>query len=53
MSNAQNPWHAHVYYDRESWDAAQRLHQQLSDMLAGGTFADLMLVGQMYDRGDA
>jgi aromatic ring-cleaving dioxygenase len=51
MSNAQNPWHAHVYYDRESWDVAQRLHQQLSDMLAGGSFADLVLVGQMYDRG--
>jgi len=51
MSNARNPWHAHVYYDEQSWDAAQLLHQQLSDMLAGGTFADLVLVGQMYDRG--
>ena len=51
MNNAQNPWHAHVYSDRESWDSAQRLPQQLSDMLAGGAFADLVLVGQMYDRG--
>lgn len=51
MTNARNPWHAHVYYDEQSWDAAQLLHQQLSDMLAGGTFADLVLVGQMYDRG--
>jgi DOPA 4,5-dioxygenase len=51
MTQAQNPWHAHVYYDEESWDAAQRLHQQLSDMLTEGTFADLVLVGQMYERG--
>jgi aromatic ring-cleaving dioxygenase len=51
MTNPMNPWHAHVYYDRESWDAAQRLHQQLSDLLASGEFADLVLIGQMYDRG--
>lgn len=51
MTTSQNPWHAHIYYDKESWDAAQLLHQQLSDLLADGTFADLVLVGQMYDRG--
>ena len=51
MTNSLNPWHAHVYYDEQSWDAAQLLHQQLSDQLAGGTFAGLVLVGQMYDRG--
>ena len=51
MTHAKNPWHAHVYYDEQSWDAAQLLHQQLSDLLAGGTFPGLVLVGQMYDRG--
>ena len=51
MTMSTDPWHAHVYYDRETWDVAERLHQELSDMLAGGTFADLVLVGQMYDRG--
>ena len=51
MTTPNDPWHAHVYYDQESWDAAELLHQELSDMLAGGTFADLVLVGQMYDRG--
>ena len=51
MTNPKNPWHAHIYYDRESWDAAQLLHQQFSELLASGTFADLVLVGQMYDRG--
>jgi len=51
MTNPRDPWHAHVYYDQESWDTAHRLHQQLCDLLAGGTFADLVLVGQMYDSG--
>lgn len=51
MSNPKNPWHAHIYYDRETWAAAERLHQELSDLIASGTFADLVLVGQMYDRG--
>jgi aromatic ring-cleaving dioxygenase len=50
MSNARNPWHAHVYYDQQSRDTAQRLHQQLCELLAEGSFADLVLVGQMYDR---
>jgi DOPA 4,5-dioxygenase len=51
MTNERNPWHAHVYYDRESWDVAQRLHERLNEMLEAGTFAGLVLVGQMYDRG--
>ena len=51
MTNARNPWHAHIYYDEQSWDDAQRLHQEFSELLASGTFADLVLVGQMYERG--
>jgi aromatic ring-cleaving dioxygenase len=51
MSNARNPWHAHVYYDRESWSVAQSLHQQLADMLKRGSLPGLVLVGHMYDRG--
>lgn len=50
MSNPRDPWHAHIYYDRQSWEAAELLHQQLSDMLADGAVAGLVLVGQMYDR---
>jgi aromatic ring-cleaving dioxygenase len=49
MTNPKAPWHAHVYYDPQNWDIARRLHQQLSDMLVEGTFADLVLVGHMYD----
>jgi aromatic ring-cleaving dioxygenase len=51
MTNPQNPWHAHVYYDRASWEIARLLHQQLSDMLTSGTFPDLVMIGQMYDTG--
>ena len=51
MTNPTNPWHAHVYYDMESWDTAQLVHQQLSEMVVTGTCAGLVLVGQMYDKG--
>ncbi len=51
MTNDLNPWHAHVYYDTATWDVALRLHQQLQEMLARGSFAGLVLVGHMYDRG--
>jgi len=51
MTSARNPWHAHVYYDQDSWDAARLLHQQFSELLANGSFADLVMVGQMYDTG--
>jgi DOPA 4,5-dioxygenase len=49
--NPRDPWHAHVYYDPETWHIAERLHQQLSHLLVDGAFADLVLVGHMYDRG--
>ena len=47
----RDPWHAHIYYDQQSWQLAERLHQQLSNMLVDGSFEDLVLVGHMYDRG--
>ena len=49
--NPRDPWHAHVYYDRQSWPVAERLHQQLSSLLVEGSFPDLVLVGHMYDQG--
>jgi DOPA 4,5-dioxygenase len=51
MANPADPYHAHVYYDDSTWDVAERLHQELSDMLVSGTLANLVLVGKMYDRG--
>jgi aromatic ring-cleaving dioxygenase len=46
-----DPWHAHVYYDERTWQAARQLHQELSDMLVGGTLPNLVLVGKMYETG--
>lgn len=51
MTNPADPYHAHVYYDDSTWEVAERLHQELSDMLVSGTLANLVLVGKMYDRG--
>jgi DOPA 4,5-dioxygenase len=46
-----DPFHAHVYYDEQSWDTARRLHQELSEMLVTGTMPNLVLVGKMYETG--
>jgi len=51
MTHDRNPWHAHIYYDRSSWNAAETLHRELGDMLKNGTCDGLVLVGHMYDRG--
>jgi len=46
-----HPYHAHVYYDDRTWDTAQRLHQELSNMVVAGSLPNLVLVGKMYDTG--
>jgi aromatic ring-cleaving dioxygenase len=51
MTNPADPYHAHVYYDDDSWEVAERLHQELSDRLVSGTLPNLVLVGKMYDSG--
>lgn len=51
MTNPTDPYHAHVYFDANSLPVAQRLHQDLNDMLADGSLADLILVGKMHDKG--
>jgi aromatic ring-cleaving dioxygenase len=51
MTDPNNPWHAHIYYDHGTWNAAETLHQQLTDMLMRGTCEGLVLVGQMYETG--
>ena len=49
--NPSDPYHAHIYYEQDSWDKARRLHQDLSDRLVSGTLANLVMVGRMYDTG--
>ena len=51
IADPKHPYHAHIYYDRDSWDVAERLHQELSDMQLSGAMPNLVLVGKMYDRG--
>lgn len=51
MTNPMNPWHAHVYYDQDSWNPAVALHRELGEALKNGTWPGLVLVGHMYDRG--
>jgi aromatic ring-cleaving dioxygenase len=46
-----DPYHAHVYYDRDCWDVARRLHQELCDMQLSGALPELVLVGKMYEKG--
>ena len=49
--NPTDPYHAHIYYDEDSWAVAERLHQELSDMQLSGAIPGLVLVGRMYDKG--
>jgi DOPA 4,5-dioxygenase len=49
--NPADPYHAHIYYDQESWDKARRLHQDLSDRIVSGAIVDLLMVGRMYETG--
>jgi DOPA 4,5-dioxygenase len=51
MTNPNDPWHAHIYYDQHTWSAAETLHRQLGEMLKQGTCDGLVLVGRMYDKG--
>jgi DOPA 4,5-dioxygenase len=44
-------WHAHVYYDRDTWSVAEQLHQKLNELKTSGAIPNLVLVGKMYDRG--
>ena len=46
-----DPWHAHVYYDRDTWSVAEQLHQKLNELKTSGAIPNLVLVGKMYDRG--
>ena len=45
------PWHAHVYYDRDTWSVAEQLHLKLIDLKSSGAIPNLVLVGKMYDKG--
>ena len=42
------PYHAHIYYDLDERDSAERLHQQFSTTARSGV-VNVLFVGQMRD----
>jgi len=50
LTDAQAPFHAHIYYDAASRAAAERLRSELQAQMGQGDLADLLLVGPMVDR---
>jgi len=48
--NRNAPFHAHVYFDAEDREPAERLHLQFSRSQGAGAFADLVYVGELRDR---
>ena len=49
MSDADAPWHAHVYYDAQQRPAAEALRERLNALLASGSEPRLLYVGRMAD----
>jgi DOPA 4,5-dioxygenase len=43
------PYHAHVYYELASRDAAERLHRRLKSEKGRGDFKGVVFVGEMRD----
>ena len=51
MTNPADPYHAHVYFDADTFPAAKQLHDDLSAMLDDGSTSGLVMLGKMHDRG--
>jgi aromatic ring-cleaving dioxygenase len=49
MNQQTAPYHAHVYYEPGTRDAAQRLRDELVAMKRGGATPDLQFVGELRD----
>ena len=49
MAAERAPYHAHVYYELNERNTAERLHQQFSSAKGGGHFASVLFVGEMRD----
>jgi len=50
MTAGRAPYHAHIYYDSNDRDAAERLHRQLASARGAGDFASVLFVGEMRDK---
>ncbi|HKE95259.1 MAG TPA: DOPA 4,5-dioxygenase family protein [Povalibacter sp.] len=50
MTDAHDPFHAHIYYGDSDRSAAERLHSDLRSRKGTGELVDVVFVGEMTDR---
>ena len=50
IDDPQAPYHAHIYFDTPSREAASRLHEQLAATMGTGAAPQLLYVGELRDR---
>lgn len=50
MTKPTDQYHAHIYFDEDSFGAARRLHEEFNHMLVNGSLPNLVLVGKMFDK---
>lgn len=51
MTDSAAPYHAHIYFDSDTFPVAQELHQHLNDMRTNDALPGLVLVGKMHEHG--
>jgi DOPA 4,5-dioxygenase len=50
MTDLNDPFHAHIYYDAADRSVAEQLHSELRTRKATGDLGDVIFVGEMTDR---
>jgi aromatic ring-cleaving dioxygenase len=50
MTPEHAPYHAHIYYELDDREPAERLHRQLLTAKGVGDFVDVLFVGEMRDK---
>ena len=50
MTDANDPFHAHIYYDASDRSVAEQLHSELRAKKGTGDLVDVLFVGEMTDR---
>ena len=50
MTDAYDPFHAHIYFDGSDRTAAERLHSELRGKKGTGDLVDVIFVGEMTHR---
>jgi len=50
MTDARDPFHAHIYYDISERTAAEHLHSELRCKQGTGDLGNVIFIGEMTDR---